>query len=169
MKPFNKEDFKVGDYLVVDEKGEFDPFWQFFQLERINDNEIFVTNPNTYRYIGFGGVISGHNDFDENSMLRLATNLEKILAFMYFFESHETIVRFFIDAPKPNKSDEALLKIFLMHRHTLNDMPLDGYFHKAFRQIDVIEEKGMDSVVHTLLDDAPLFWYYFEQYKDKET
>ena len=73
------------------------------------------------------------------------------------------------DVPTPTNSDETLLMIFNRVRicNQLIDTIGDGScvldFHKWFRQIDVIDEPGYDSIIYSLLRDAPLFWYVMAQ------
>lgn len=52
----------------------------------------------------------------------------------------------------------------LMRRHREVLPRLDGYFCKAFRQVDVTDDGVIDMVFHSLLYHAPVFWKLFEKH-----
>ncbi len=67
-------------------------------------------------------------------------------------------------------ADRALFHLLDRFREDLP--PLDGYFHKCFRQCDVLDlghGGHIDAAVHSLLYEADLFWRLFEKHRiDKE-
>lgn len=67
-------------------------------------------------------------------------------------------------------SDRALYHA-LAHWHEQGKLPkLDGYFHKAFRQVDVTDSGHMDMVIWNLLNGSDLFWRLYEKVQgEKET
>lgn len=42
------------------------------------------------------------------------------------------------------------------------------WFHKAFRQVDVVSISGIDSAIWNLLYVSTLFWEVFDKYIEKE-
>lgn len=61
----------------------------------------------------------------------------------------------------PDWNSRALFHLFDSRREQLVGLEAD-YFHKAFRQTDVLNEKGLDLVAWSLLQDAETFWRVFE-------
>ena len=45
---------------------------------------------------------------------------------------------------------------------------LDGYFHKAFRQVDVTDDGHTDAAIWHLLNVSKLFWRVFERVQDEK-
>lgn len=46
---------------------------------------------------------------------------------------------------------------------------LDGYFHKAFRQVDVTDDGHTDMVIWNLLNHSSRFWRLFEMVQAEKT
>lgn len=63
------------------------------------------------------------------------------------------------DRSKP--SDRALFHLLKRDKDNLPE--LNDYFHKAFRQTDVLEDGNLDSAIWHLLSDSTLFWRLFER------
>ena len=58
--------------------------------------------------------------------------------------------------------------LFNLLRRNKEHLPEVGdYFHKAFRQTDVIPHPGVDMAVWLLLQDAPIFWAVFDEVQAK--
>ncbi len=122
----------------------------------------------------------------------LADKFDRI-AFKYDIKNSITVMKYLYDGiyfKKPSRMDLLLdeydqvtrkggmpIERALYHALRLwqGNLPkMDHYFHKAFRQCDVIEDhpqaapgKGghSDMVVYNLLDAADVFWALFEIYK----
>lgn len=58
--------------------------------------------------------------------------------------------------------ERALFHLLKQHKEELPE--LNNYFHKAFRQVDVINDGSghMDMAIYNLLDASKIFWEYFE-------
>ena len=63
--------------------------------------------------------------------------------------------------PGSKPVDKALWHLLKRHEEKLP--ALDGYFHKAFRQIDVCDTAHDDMAIWHLLQSSHLFWSVFEQ------
>ncbi|UOF76911.1 hypothetical protein [Bacteriophage sp.] len=67
-------------------------------------------------------------------------------------------------AIKHDYSSLALYHLLSEHKDQITGLTPD-YFHKAFRQIDMIGEHT-DAAIYALLSKAPLFWEVFEELYD---
>ena len=69
--------------------------------------------------------------------------------------------------PETRMVDRALLNI-LAECHEQQRLPeLNGYFHTAFRQIDIFESGRLDMVAWCLLNSCKLFWECWEELDDR--
>ena len=50
----------------------------------------------------------------------------------------------------------------LLKAHESELPELNGYFHKAFRQVDVTESGHVDMAIWQALQQSKVFWLYFE-------
>lgn len=60
-----------------------------------------------------------------------------------------------------DKIERVLYLLMAEHREAMPALETMGdyaYFHKAFRQVDVMHNGGMDIVFHHLLSHSVLFW-----------
>ncbi|MEK0337724.1 MAG: hypothetical protein QQN41_09865 [Nitrosopumilus sp.] len=55
-----------------------------------------------------------------------------------------------------NYAERALYHLLTKYEDQLP--PVDGYFHKAFRQIDVTDDGDTDMAIYCLLHHSKLFW-----------
>jgi len=159
-------DFNVGDYVVLDcpSYDGFDPT-DLYMVKNVEKSRIMIDNLiRGFQWIGENGP-KELSRWPEGTQFRKAYNLEIVLGLIY--HSNERICFFDHKIPEPTASDKAVGLLLGKYIDDVKNFPLDDYFHKAFRQIDVIRESRMDDIVHTLLNDAPLFWYYFDKFKDE--
>lgn len=62
--------------------------------------------------------------------------------------------------------ERALLHALKEFREALP--PLDDYFHKAFRQVDVLDSGHLDMLMWNLLTAATIFWQTWEELEADE-
>ena len=65
--------------------------------------------------------------------------------------------------------ESALHELMEKYSDDISHVALDDYFHKAFRQIDVVQEPGIDGVIWNLLQQVRAFWVVFERFKVDES
>lgn len=66
-----------------------------------------------------------------------------------------------------DRADRALYCLLKGYKDQLPE--LDGYFHKAFRQVDVTDNGCLDSAIWNLLNGSTLFWRLFEAVQEEKT
>ena len=58
----------------------------------------------------------------------------------------------------------------LLKAHESELPELNGYFHKAFRQVDITESGHIDMAIWQMLQESKVFWLCFESVQpEKET
>lgn len=69
------------------------------------------------------------------------------------------------DSDKP--ADRALWHLLKRWEDRLPE--LDGYFHKAFRQMDVTDDGHTDMAIWNLIHHSKTFWRLFEEVQTEKT
>lgn len=178
MKKLHKyssvDEIQVGDYL-------------FFDHPDLEDSEY---RPSILSYVGKCVDIYGDKKpfgctfidfgfaFKESKAVYRASPFMVLLKMMKLYTSYNDvwILPESSDVPKWSNSDEILLGIFAEYWATKEIVDTFDFsnkeesygFHKAFRQCDVLDREGYDSIVWNALRDAPLFWYLFNKHFELE-
>jgi len=64
-------------------------------------------------------------------------------------------------------SDRALYLLLVKYEKELPDTIEDiNWFHKMFRQIDITEEKYIDTIIWNLIGCSEYIWYVYENYSE---
>lgn len=72
----------------------------------------------------------------------------------------EMLLERLFDESRGKPTDRALWHLLTRWQGQLPD--LDGYFHKAFRQVDVSDDGDTDMAIWNLLNHSRLFWNIFD-------
>lgn len=172
MKPFNIEDFEVGDFVYIDDPSyEVFGIYHFFKVAEKSENRIRLENPETFTTLYTDEKNGGNTNYHADCVLRKACEIEKILGCVALALMNRKALIFVDAIPTPTNSDDALWLLLSENIHALKanvNVNLAEGFHKIFRLAEVTSDGSTDRLIHTLLNDAPLFWYYFEQFNDKE-